>query len=155
MSTSELNADQLARWNQLCAAAGVDPARRLATRLALLADGQALDCTLYRPDEEDEDAEEEELGDARILLDGPFQPPAEWSEEDRDAYFDGSDPSLFVSARIECEATPGSAGFFQPEPGDLVALMVRADRVEMHYLYDCEETEQGCICVLLRDDQDF
>ena len=139
-------------WNPHCAAVGVDPQRRLAAREAILADSAALDATLYRPDDEDEEAEEEELGDARVLLQGPFAAPAQWSEEDRQAYFDGCDPALFFTALIEAEATPGSAAFFLPEPGDYVALMVRADKVEMYYLYDCEETEQGLVCVLLRDD---
>ena len=36
----------------------------------------ALDCTLYRPDENDPDAEELELGDGHVLFEGAFEAPA-------------------------------------------------------------------------------
>lgn len=43
------------------------------SRAAILENPDALECTLYRPDEYDEEAEEQDLGDARIVISGPFQ----------------------------------------------------------------------------------
>ena len=51
-------------------------------------------------DEYDEEAEEQDLGDARIVISGPFEAPAEWDAKDRDDYFDGTAPEAFVVARI-------------------------------------------------------
>ncbi|MCY1293321.1 hypothetical protein D3C76_1200900 [compost metagenome] len=155
MPSNDRNAELDIRWNQLCQEAGVDPVARLAARESILADARALDATLYRPNEEDEDAEEDELGDARVLIAGPFQPPAEWTAEDRDAYYDGAAPERFFSAFIECEAEPASREFFLAEPGDYVAVMARVDKVEMYYLYDYQETGQGRACVLLREDDEL
>lgn len=103
-------------WLARCQAAALDPQARFAARQAVLDDAAALDATLYRADEEDEDAEEEDLGDARVLIEGPFVIPADWSEADREAYFDGSDPALFVQARIECLAPASSRQHFTPNP---------------------------------------
>ena len=65
-------------WVQMCLADDLDPQKRMASRLAILRHAEAQDCTLYRPDDEDEsdDAEELDLGDARILFTGLFQAPA-------------------------------------------------------------------------------
>ena len=108
----------------------------------------ALDCTLYRPDENDPDAEELELGDARILIEGAFEAPAEWDAVEREEYFDDSDPALFFNARIECEAKADSGEYFVAEPGDYVAV-VRGLKVEMYYVYDRADASY----VLIRDDQ--
>lgn len=142
-------------WVQICQAAELDPDKRLAARQAILGHADALDCTFYRPDDNDPDAEEEDLGDARVLFTGPFQAPADWSEQQRDDYFDDSDPALFFSALIECEAQPASKAFFLPEPGDYVAVMTASGTVEMYYLYDCHEDDNGRACVLIRDDEAF
>ncbi|WP_152389793.1 hypothetical protein [Azotobacter salinestris] len=139
----------------MCQAAGLDPQRRLAARQAILGDGAAQDCTLYRPDERDPEAEEEDLGDAKILFTGPFQAPAEWDEQMRADYFDENDPALFVTALIECEAAPASRGFFTVEPGDYVAATLETGEVAMFYVYDCSEDEQGRRCVLVRDDEEL
>ncbi|MDG9928920.1 MULTISPECIES: hypothetical protein [unclassified Pseudomonas] len=109
---------------------------------------EALDCTVYRPDENDPDAEELELGDARILIEGPFEAPAEWDAAEREDYFDDSDPALFVTARIECEAKADSSAWFVAEPGDYVAV-IRGLQVEMYYVYDLADRSY----VLIRDDQ--
>ena len=140
-------------WTQMCQAAGLDPQRRLAARQAILGDGAAQDCTLYRPDERDPEAEEEDLGDAKILFTGPFQAPEDWDEQMRADYFDENDPALFVTALIECEAAPASRGFFTVEPGDYVAATLETGEVVMFYVYDCSEDEQGRRCVLIRDDE--
>mgnify|MGYP001761649710 CR=1 FL=1 len=84
----------------------------------------ALDCTLYRPDENDPDAEELELGDGHVLFEGPFTAPAEWDAAEREDYFDGSDPALFVTARIESPAKADSNDFFVAEPGDYLACLL-------------------------------
>ena len=123
-------------WLQLCAAAGVDPQQRMQARLTILRHPQAVDCTLYRPDDEDLESEETELGDARVLFSGPFQ-----------------DPALFFSACIECEGVVGSRAFFLPEIGDHVACMTAQGQVVMYFVDDCSEDERGRNCVLIRDDE--
>src|SRR3546814_2838482 len=52
------------------------------SRAAILENPEALECTLYRPDEYDEEAEEQDLGDARIVISGPFEAPAEWDRSE-------------------------------------------------------------------------
>lgn len=140
-------------WMQMCAAGGLDPEARLAARMAVLRGDGALDCTVYRPDENDPDAEEEDLGDARILFTGPFEVPQAWSEAERAEFFDDADPEQFVTAFIECEAQPGAAGFFAPEVGDYVAVMQEQGAVVMFYVHDWHEDEEGRKCVLIRDDE--
>lgn len=140
-------------WVQLCAAGELDPERRMAARQAVLGHAQAQDCTVYRADEGDEDAEEEDLGDARILFLGPFQAPASWSESERSAFFEELDPQLFVTALIECEASAQSAAFFLADIGDYVACMTADGQVEMFFVHDCHEDDQGRLCVLVRDDE--
>ena len=140
-------------WLQHCDAAGLDPQRRMASRLAVLGDCAALDGTLYRAEEQDDEAEEEELGDARILFLAAFQAAESWSPAESAQYFDDLDPGLFVSALIECLAQAGSANFFVPEIGDIVASMTADGRVQMYFVHDCSEDERGMLCVLVRDDQ--
>ncbi|MDD1508721.1 hypothetical protein [Pseudomonas sp. CNPSo 3701] len=112
----------------------------------------ALDCTVYRPDEDDLDAEEEDLGDAKVLFTGPFEPPLEWDAAERKDYFDGTDPALFVTALIACEATPGSKAFFTPQAGDLLAAM-NAGKVEMYFVCERLDDETGSSYVLIRDEE--
>lgn len=112
----------------------------------------ALDCTVYRPDEDDLDAEEEDLGDAKVLFTGPFEPPQEWDATEREDYFDGTDPALFVTALIACEAKPGSKTFFTPQAGDLLAAM-NASKVEMYFVCERLDDENGSSYVLIRDDE--
>ncbi|GLK60489.1 hypothetical protein GCM10017624_26500 [Azotobacter vinelandii] len=142
-----------AAWTRMCQAAGLDPARRLAARQAILRGAGALDCSVYRPDEHDPEAEEEDLGDAKILFTGPFQAPEDWDELTRADYFDGSDPALFVTALVECAAEPGSRRFFAVEAGDYLAATLDSGAVTMFYVYECDEDEQGRRCVLIRDDE--
>ncbi|MCO6058251.1 hypothetical protein NG726_16465 [Pseudomonas sp. MOB-449] len=141
-------------WAQICLAAGLDPEKRLAARQAVLGHADALDCTLYRPDENDLDAEEEDLGDARILFTGPFQAPAEWSAQDREDYFGDIEPSAFVTALIECQADPATRDFFIADAGDFVAVVTASSEVQMFYLYDCNEDDDGLHCVLVREDEE-
>lgn len=140
-------------WLQMCEAAGVDPERRLAARRAVLDAPQAVECTFYRPDENDPDAEEEDLGEARVLFSGPFQAPAEWDAQECEEFFGDDDPALFEAALIECEAEPGSSAFFLAEEGDYVAVMSGQGEVTMYYVHDCAEDDRGRRCVLIRDEQ--
>lgn len=148
-----MSAKSEAFWNQLCADAGVDPQRRLAARQAILADAKAVGACFYRPDDNDPDAEELDLGDARVLILGPFEAPADWDAAEREAFFEDADPAAFFSALVECEAAPGSKAFFVPEIGDFVAVMPSPDKVQMYFLHDWHEEEDGCHCVLVRDDE--
>lgn len=109
---------------------------------------EALDCTVYRPDEDDPDADELELGDGHVLIEGQFEAPAEWDAAEREEFFDDSDPALFFVARIESPAKADSNDFFIAEPGDYVAVM-RGLEVEMYYVYDRADDSY----VVIRDDQ--
>lgn len=139
-------------WLQMCEAAGVDPEKRLAARRAVLDSAEAVECTVYRPDENDPDAEEEDLGEARILFGGAFVAPTEWREEECEEFFGDDDPELFVTARIECEAAPSSSSYFVPEIGDYLAAVPGQGEVVMYYVHDWEEDDDGLHCVLIRDD---
>jgi len=140
-------------WVQMCQATGLEPEQRLTVRQAILNNKDAQDCTVYRPDEHDPEAEEEDLGDARILFCGPFQAPEEWDEQTSIDYFDETDPELFVTALIECEAAPNSRHFFAVEAGDYIATTLDTGEVAMFYVHDCRERECGRHCVLIRDDE--
>jgi hypothetical protein len=138
-------------WVQICEAGELDPVQRLASRLAILQHAEAQDCTFYRPDEFDADAEEEDLGDAKVLFLGPFQVPAEWDEDERAEFFGEDAPERFV----ECEAKPASAEYFTAESGDYLACMQADGSVQMFYLYDYFEDESGRKCVLIRDEEEL
>lgn len=140
-------------WVQMCSADGLDPAKRLAARQTVLDHPDAQECTVYRPDENDPDAEEEDLGDARILFTGPFQAPEDWDEEELAEFFGDDDPELFVTAFVECEAKPASSRFFAPDVGDYVAVMAAPGEVQMFYVCDYSEDDDGRQCILIRDDQ--
>src|SRR6218665_2156979 len=51
----------------------MDSDKRQASRAAILANADAQDCTLYRLDESDPEAEEEDLGDGKVLFLGQFE----------------------------------------------------------------------------------
>ncbi len=123
------------------------------SRTSILAHADALDCTIYRPDERDPDAEEEDLGDARILFAGPFEAPADWDAHEREAFFGDAQPEAFVNAFVECEAKPGSKAFFTVEIGDYVAVMETLDKVVMYFVQDRQEQEGTRRYVLVRDDE--
>ncbi|MCY1521957.1 hypothetical protein D9M68_567960 [compost metagenome] len=82
-----------------------------------------------------------------------FEAPAEWNEHERSEFFGDTAPELFMTAYIECEAKPASAGFFTPEVGDYVATMPGLGEVVMFYVYDYNEDESGRKCILIRDDE--
>ncbi|WP_090511092.1 hypothetical protein [Pseudomonas marincola] len=131
----------------------LDPQQRLALHAAIIAHDDAQNCTVYRPDESDPDAEEEDLGDGKIILGGTYVPHAEWDQEALDDYYDDSDPSLFVTARIASDYKPGSADYFEVEPGDFVATLPAPGKVQMYFVYDYTEDAQGREYVLIRDDE--
>lgn len=127
----------------------IDPQQRLA----ILSNPDAQDCTIYRPDDDDPDAEELDLGDAKVLFTGAFQAPADWDELERADFFGDAEPDTFVTAYIECEAKPGSAGFFVADIGDYVATMPGLGEVVMFYVHDYSEDQQGRHYTLIRDDE--
>lgn len=124
-------------------------------RKAVLEHPQALDCSVYRPDEKDEDAEELDLGEARLLVLGAFEPPVDWDARQREEYFGEEDPALFFGARIECLAAPLSKAFFTAESGDYVAAQPSQGEVVMYYVYDQEEDAEGHRYILIRDDEEL
>lgn len=124
-------------------------------RNAVLEDPRALECSVYRPDEKDEDAEELDLGEARVLLLGAFEAPIDWDAHQREEYFGEEDPALFFSARVESLAAPGSKAFFTVESGDYVAAQPSLGEVVMYYVYDQEDDAEGRRYVLIRDDEEL
>lgn len=123
------------------------------SRTAILENPDALECTLYRADEYDTEAEEQDLGDARMLVLGPFQAPAEWDAKDREDYFDGTPPEAFITARIACEAAPDSGASFTPVPGDYAAVTETPGKISMFYVWDCLNDAEGEY-VLIREEED-
>lgn len=124
-------------------------------RNAVLEHPQALDCSVYRPDEQDVDAEEIDLGEARVLLLGAFEAPIDWDARQREEYFGEEDPALFFYARIESLAAPGSKAFFTAEGGDYVAAQPSLGEVVMYYVYDQEDDAEGRRYILIRDDEEL
>ncbi|VXC99707.1 conserved hypothetical protein [Pseudomonas sp. 9AZ] len=131
----------------------MDTEQQLAARLAILENPDAQDCTVYRADDQDQEAEEVDLGDAKVLFCGPFEAPADWDAAEREDYFGESAPELFVNARIECEAKPGSNSHFTVDIGDYVAAQPGLGEVVMFYVHDYLEDDTGCTYVLLRDEE--
>lgn len=122
-------------------------------RPALLEHPDALECTIYRANEADPDAEEQDMGDARILMAGPFEPPAEWSAQERADYFDGTPAEAFITARFECLAEPGSKDWFTVEADDYAAVMEAPGQIAMFYV--CERLDDGSgLYVLIREEEE-
>jgi hypothetical protein len=154
MSTPATTATDPA-WLAHCAAHGLDPAARLQAREAVLGDPASLDCSLYRPDEDDPDAEELDLGEAMVVVRGLFQAPDSWDAATLDDFLDGGDPQDFFAAVLEPCAAPGSRQHFLPRAGDYLAVSQSDGQVQMYYLYECLEQDDGCHCVLIREHHEF
>src|SRR5690606_18882011 len=88
-------------WLAHCNARGLEPSTRLQARQSVLTNSNSLECSLYRSDDDDPDAEELDLGDAIVLLQGRFQAPADWDAQTLEDYLDDSDPEDFFSALLE------------------------------------------------------
>lgn len=111
----------------------------------------AIACTLYRSVSDDPQVDEQELGDGYLVLIGPFEPPQDWDAHEREAYFDGEDPSAFLLAQI----TPQTPDAFIPQAGDYIAAQPSPAQVVMYYLYDEVEGAEGPHFVLIRDDEEL
>lgn len=122
------------------------------TRQAVLDHPSAQDCSLYRPDPHDAEAEELDLGDARVVFLGPFQAPQDWDALQREEYFAEEDPDAFFVARIACLAEAGSKGHFGAEAGDYLAAQPEPGQVQMYYIY--EQLDDGSY-VVIRDDEEL
>nr|MBF0685696.1 hypothetical protein [Pseudomonas sp.] len=123
------------------------------SRAAILENPEALECTLYRADEYDADAEEQDLGDGRLVILGPFQAPAEWDAKDREDYFDGTPTEAFVTAQIASEAAPESGAAFTAVPGDYAAVTEAPGKISMFYVWDCLNDTEGKY-VLIREEEE-
>jgi hypothetical protein len=120
-------------------------------RQLILSAGDALDCTLYRANTPACAAEERDMGDAKLLLHGVFQPPRDWSATQLANFFDGRDPASFFSAAVACLAKPGSKAFFQPRSGDYLACTDALGAVQMYLVHQEQDTDH---CVLIREDEE-
>lgn len=153
MSANDLSRNDAA-WQQICAAAELDPELRGESRAKILSNPEAVMGSVYRAESEDDDAEELDMGDVRIVFQGAFEPPAEWTVEDRVEFYGEDDPTQFLAAFIECEAEPADAAFFIPEIGDYIGIVGEEGQVDMYFLYDLDEANDGMFCVLIKEDLD-
>ena len=98
------------------------PATQTPSRDSILADPEALNCTIYRAHETDPDGEERDMGDARVIITGQFEPPQEWDAKARADYFDGMPEEAFFTAVFASEHGSDSKGFFTVEADDYAAV---------------------------------
>lgn len=127
------------------------PANPHFSRDSILADPNALDCTIYRAHESDPDGEEQDMGDARVIITGNFEPPAEWDAKERADYFDGMPEDAFFTAVFASEAGADSKGYFTVEADDYAAVTERDGTIGMFYV--CERLPDDTY-VLLREEDD-
>ncbi|AHL76462.1 hypothetical protein CH92_15720 [Stutzerimonas stutzeri] len=127
------------------------PANNHPPRDSILANPDALSCTIYRAHETDPDGEEQDMGDARVIITGQFEPPQEWDAKARADYFDGMPEDAFLTAVFASEADADSKGFFNVEADDYAAVTERDGTVSMFYV--CERLDDGTY-VLLREEDD-
>src|SRR5690606_14557032 len=121
------------------------------SRDELLSHPDALDCTIYRAHPTDPEGEEQDMGDARVIITGPFEAPVEWDAKEPAAYFDGMPEEDFFTAVFASEAAPDSRGHFTVEADDYAAVTQADGGIAMYYV--CERTEDGSY-VLLREEDD-
>lgn len=127
------------------------PATQHPSRDSILSDPNALNCTIYRAHETDPDGEELDLGDARVIITGAFEPPVEWDAKERAEYFDGMPEDAFFTAVFASEAGSDSKSFFTVEADDYAAVTEQDGTVSMFYV--CERLDDGTY-VLLREEDD-
>ncbi len=127
------------------------PATHQYTRDSILADSNALNCTIYRAHESDPDGEEQDMGDARVVITGNFEAPAEWDAKERADYFDGMPEEAFFTAVFASEAGADSKGYFTVEADDYAAVTEQDGTISMFYV--CERLA-GDTYVLLREEDD-
>ena len=116
-------------------------------REALLSHPDTLECTLYRANEENPEAEELDLGDGHIRLLGAFQAPPEWDALACEEYFADMPAEAFVTAQIDSAANL--------ELGDYVAVVSASGQVSMYYVYDWLTTSTEPLYVLIQDDEEL
>lgn len=127
------------------------PATQTPSRDSILADPDALNCTIYRAHETDPDGEERDMGDARVIITGQFEPPQEWDAKARADYFDGAPEDAFFTAVFASEPGADSTGFFTVEADDYAAVTEQDGSISMFYV--CERLDDDSY-VLLREDDD-
>ena len=121
-------------------------------RAALLAHPEALDCVVFRPGPSDAD-EEQELGDGRVLLAGPFEAPTDWDADEREAYFGDGDEAHFIKAYVEPEAEAGHSTHFTVTPGDYLGVTGKDGHITMYFVHD-QLAETNALFVLEQMDED-
>lgn len=128
------------------------PAYPSLSRDDILAHSDALSCTIYRAHATDPDGEEQDMGDARIVITGAFEPPVEWDAKERADYFDGMPEDAFFTAQFTSEAGADSSDHFTVEADDYAAVTDKDGSVAMYYV--CERTEDGSYVLLREEDED-
>ena len=127
------------------------PVTQTPSRDSILADPEALNCTIYRAHETDPDGEERDMGDARVIITGQFEPPQEWDAKARADYFDGMPEDAFFTAVFASEPGSDSTGFFTVEADDYAAVTEQDGSISMFYI--CERLDDDSY-VLLREEDD-
>ena len=127
------------------------PATQTPSRDSILADPEALNCTIYRAHETDPDGEERDMGDARVIITGQFEPPREWDAKARADYFDGMPEDAFFTAVFASEHGSDSKGFFTVEADDYAAVTEQDGSISMFYVGERLDDDSY---VLLREEDD-
>lgn len=128
------------------------PAHSSFSRDDILAHQDALSCTIYRAHPTDPDGEEVDMGDARVVITGLFEAPAEWDAKERADYFDGMPEDAFFTALFASEADADSSDQFTVEADDYAAVTQADGSIAMYYV--CERTEDGSYVLLREEDED-
>ena len=128
------------------------PADIQPTRDSILADPDALSCTIYRAPETDPDGEERDMGDARVIITGQFEPPQDWDAKARADYFDGMPEDAFFTAVFASEHGSDSKGYFTVEADDYAAVAEQDGTISMFYV--CERLDDGTFVLLREEDED-
>lgn len=128
------------------------PANQQPSRESILAHPNALDCTIYRAHETDPEGEEQDMGDARVVITGQFEPPQEWDAKERADYFDGMPEDAFFTAIFASEAGSDSKGYFSVEADDYAAVTMADGSIAMFYV--CERLDDGTYVLLREEDDD-
>ncbi|QGZ30233.1 hypothetical protein [Stutzerimonas stutzeri] len=127
------------------------PANPPFSRERILAHPDALNCTIYRAHETDPEGEEQDLGDARVVITGQFEPPADWDAKARADYFDDMPEEAFFTAVFASEAGADSKSYFTVEADDYAAVTEQDGTISMFYV--CERLDDDTY-VLLREEDD-
>jgi hypothetical protein len=135
-------------WSDICAAGRIDPIKRDQSRAKIISHENAMDCTIFRLSEDDNDDGCIDLCDAKILFIGKHQVPEGLDEEEFEDLYGDLDINLLVDAWLEYLPNPDDLKA-EPEPPDMVSVEPGGGIALPFQLIDFVETEEGRRCILL------